>query len=287
MRCLTGTVNYGPNRGAPSRPRFPPVQSRAANLRRNLRTVHAPTKARHETMKILPLAAELNSILEREAPQVLHMLSALGKRFYFPKGIISQSAEAKAKAHRFNATIGIATEKGGPMHLPSLQKYFQIDPADLYPYAPTAGKQALREAWKEKQIRENPSQRGKKTSLPIVTAALTHGLGLVSELFVDPGDTVLLPDKLWGNYRLTYEVRQGGVIETFPFFSGDAFNKAAFLAKLEEIAKRGARKVVTILNFPNNPTGFSPSAADADAIVDAVRGAAERGLRQVIVLDDA
>jgi len=238
-------------------------------------------------MKILPLAAELNSILEREAPQALHMLSALGKRFYFPKGIISQSAEAKAKAHRFNATIGIATEKGGPMHLQSLQKYFQMDPADLYPYAPTGGKQALREAWKEKQLRENPSQRGKTTSLPIVTAALTHGLGLASELFVDPGDAVILPDKLWGNYRLTFEVRQGGVIETFPFFSGSAFHKDAFRAKLEDLVKRGAGKAVTILNFPNNPTGFSPSAADAGAIVDAIRGAADRGLRQVIVLDDA
>jgi hypothetical protein len=85
-------------------------------------------------MKIPPLAQELNAVLEKEAPAVLAMLSGLGKRFYFPKGILSQSAEAKARAHRFNATIGIATEKGGPMHLPSLQKCFQgMEPRDLYP----------------------------------------------------------------------------------------------------------------------------------------------------------
>ena len=115
MRCLTRSVNYSMVRGAPSRLRFSPLQSRAANLRRTAGSP-ASTKARHETMKILPLAAELNSILEREAPQVLHMLSALGKRFYFPKGIISQSAEAKAKAHRFNATIGIALPAGSDRH---------------------------------------------------------------------------------------------------------------------------------------------------------------------------
>jgi aspartate/methionine/tyrosine aminotransferase len=237
-------------------------------------------------MKILPLAAELNATLEKEAPQVLEMLSDLGRRFYFPKGIISQSAEAKAKAHRFNATIGIATEGGGPMHLASLQKYFTLDPADLYPYAPTGGKPALREAWKKKQLRENPSMQGKAVGLPIVTAALTHGLGLVSELFVNPGDKVLVADKLWGNYRLTYEVRQGGTIETFPFFSGAGFNREGFRAKLLEIASR-EKKLILILNFPNNPTGFTPSRADAEAMTSAIVEAAGKGLRQVVVCDDA
>lgn len=237
-------------------------------------------------MKIPPLAAELNSVLEKEAPPLLEMLSDLGRRFYFPRGIISQSAEAKAKAHRFNATIGIATEKGGPMHLPSLQQYFRLDPAEVYPYAPTGGKPALREAWREKQLRENPRLRGKETGLPIVTAALTHGLGLVSELFVNPGDTIVLPDKIWGNYRLTYEVRQGGVIETFPFFSGASFHREAFRAKLLDLPRR-AKKAIVLLNFPNNPTGFTPTRADASAMADAIREAAEKGLKQVVVMDDA
>ena len=68
-------------------------------------------------MNILPLAKELNTVLESEAPAVLDMLSGLGKRLYFPKGIISQGAEAKAKADRFNATIGIATEEIGRAHV--------------------------------------------------------------------------------------------------------------------------------------------------------------------------
>lgn len=237
-------------------------------------------------MKILPLAAELNSTLEKEAAPILEMLSDLGRRFYFPRGIISQSAEAKAKAHKFNATIGIATEGNGPMHLPSLQKCFQLDPQELYPYAPTGGKPALREAWKKKQLRENPHMQGKALGLPIVTAALTHGLSLVSELFVNPGDKLLVADKLWGNYRLTFEVRQGGQIETFAFFKDGLFNREGFRAKLLEMASR-EKKVILLLNFPNNPTGFSPSRADAEAIQLAVRDAAEKGLKQVVVCDDA
>ena len=34
----------------------------------------------------------------------------MGKALFFPKGILSQSAEAKQKAGKINATIGIAKE---------------------------------------------------------------------------------------------------------------------------------------------------------------------------------
>ena len=67
-----------------------------------------------------PLAQALNTRLEAVAPEVLAMLSGLGRRLYFPKGILSQSAEASKKAKRFNATIGIATEGHEPMHLASI-----------------------------------------------------------------------------------------------------------------------------------------------------------------------
>jgi aspartate/methionine/tyrosine aminotransferase len=238
-------------------------------------------------MKLNPLAEELNGLLEREGPEVLSMLSALGRRYYFPKGILSQSAEAKAKAHRANATIGIALENGAPMHLPTIQRHFQgLEPKDLYPYAPVAGKPELRERWQKKQLAENPRMRGKAVGLPIVTSALTHGLSLVAELFVDPGDLILLPDQLWGNYRLTFEVRQGGVVETFPLFEGQRFNQAGFRTALESAASR-APKVVVLLNFPNNPTGFTPTPADAEAIQKALLAAAARGTRLVAVVDDA
>ena len=139
------------------------------------------------------------------------MLSPLGRRLYFPKGILTQSAEAKQKAHRFNATIGIATEKGG-RDVPAVDAAARLDgiaPDDALNYAPPAGRPELRKRWREKLLEENPSLRGKSFGLPIVTSALTHGLALVGDLFVDEGDVILLPDKLWGNYRLTYEVRLG------------------------------------------------------------------------------
>jgi aspartate/methionine/tyrosine aminotransferase len=239
------------------------------------------------SVELNPLARALNERLERAAPEVLGMLSALGKRFYFPKGILSQTAEAKERAHRFNATIGIATEKGGPMHLPSIQRNLAgIEPKDAYTYAPPAGRPSLRERWREKLVAENPSLAGKRFGLPIVTSAITHGLSLVGDLFVDPGDLVLLPDKLWGNYRLNFEVRLGGRVETFPFYAGQRFDTAALSKALEAAASR-AGKLLVLLNFPNNPTGYMPTPAEGEAIVAALHARARAGTRVVAVLDDA
>jgi len=237
--------------------------------------------------RLNPLAAELNERLEKAAPEVLAMLSARGRRLYFPKGILSQGAEAKAKGHRFNATIGIATEGGVPMSLPSVMARFAgMEPGRTVDYAPPAGLPVLRERWREKLLAENPSLRGKAFLLPVVTSAITHGLSLVGDLFVDPGDRILLPDMLWGNYRLTYEVRLEAEIATFPFYAGAGFNTAGFAEALAAEAA-GREKLLVLLNFPNNPTGYMPTPAEGEALVEALRAQAARGTRLVVVVDDA
>ena len=234
-----------------------------------------------------PLARELNQRLEAVAPEVFAMLSALGKRLYFPKGILSQSAEAGAKAKQMNATIGIATENGQPMSLPSLAAHLRgLTPAEAFNYAPPAGQPALRERWKEKMLAENPSLRGKTIGLPIVTSAITHGLALVGDLFVDAGDAVVVPDKQWDNYALTYETRLGAELFTYPFYAGGGYDVAGFAKALGEAA-RGRDKVIALLNFPNNPTGYVPTPAEGEGIVRALLAQAERGTKVVAVLDDA
>jgi len=234
-----------------------------------------------------PLAKELNETLQKASPEVHAMLSGLGRRLYFPKGILTQSGEAKEKGSRFNATIGIATEGGEAMHLPSVQRHLQdVSPDDAYRYAGGGGRAKLRELWRDKQLAENPALRGKAFGLPIVTSALTHGLALVGDLFIDPGDRILLPDKLWGNYRLGYEVRLGAEIATYPFYDGDGFNTRGFDEALQTQAE-GRDKLIVLLNFPNNPTGYMPTEEEGRAIVASLVAQAERGTKLVVVLDDA
>lgn len=238
-------------------------------------------------MAVNPLAQELNTIIEKDCPIVHGLLSDLGKKLFFPKGILPQSAEAKVKATRYNATIGIALEDGEAMHLECVHKYLNgISPAEAYPYAPSTGAANLRKAWAQKQVDETPSLAGHEVSLPIVTNALTHGLSLAGELFISPGDEVLLPNQLWGNYRLTWGVRQGAKLSTFSFFDDDltCFNSEAFRAAL---AERQGNKLVVVLNYPNNPSGYSPTKAEAADMVAALSEAAEAGTKLVVLCDDA
>ncbi len=235
-----------------------------------------------------PLAQQLNDTISKEHPRVFEMLSKLGKAIYFPKvGILSQSAEAKQKAKLYNATIGIATENGVPMHLPVIQETLSAyDPKDLYEYAPPAGKPELRAVWRDKLVKENPSLAGKSISLPVVTNALTHGLSIVADLFADEGDTVILPNKNWENYELTFSIRRGAEIVEYPLYDADnQFNAAGLRDAL--LARKGRGKAIVVLNFPNNPTGYTPGAEEGNAIVAALKEAAESGLNVVAVTDDA
>jgi len=235
-----------------------------------------------------PLAQQLNDTISRENPRIAEMLSELGKLIYFPKvGILSQSAEAKQKAKVYNATIGIATENGQPMHLDVFQeKLSAFEPKDLYEYAPPAGKPELRAIWRDKMLKENPAIAGHSISLPIVTNALTHGLSIVADLFADAGDAVVLPEKNWENYELTFGIRRGAVMVEYPLYDGRGkFNAAALREAL--LAQKAKGKAIVLLNFPNNPTGYTPGPEEGRAIVAAVRDAAEAGVNVVAVTDDA
>lgn len=235
-----------------------------------------------------PLAGQLNEKLKTDSPHIYEMLSTLGKEIYFPKeGILSQSAEASSQAKKYNATIGIATENGGPMHLKVLQDSLSaFAPKDLYPYAPPAGKPELRGVWREKMIKDNPSLQDKKFSNPIVTNALTHGLSIVADLFADVGDAVIYPDKNWENYELTFAIRRGAEIVNYPLFTEEmTFNSDGLRDAL--LAQKDKGKAIVVLNFPNNPTGYTPSVADGKKIVLAINEAAEAGINVVVVTDDA
>jgi aspartate/methionine/tyrosine aminotransferase len=144
----------------------------------------------------------------------------------------------------------------------------------------------LRRKWRELLLAKNPSLQGKSFSLPIVTNGVTHALSLVGDLFVDKGDMVLLPDKFWENYELLFAARCQAQLLLYPLFSAaGAFNAEGLRQALA--ARVGSGKTIIVLNFPNNPTGYSITRQDADAIVAALVEAAEGGCNLVAVMDDA
>ena len=247
----------------------------------------APVSMLRPGSELRATAVELNETIQRENPAVAEMLSGLGRRLFFPRGILAQSAEAKEKAKQFDATIGIACENGIPMTLESVMQYFHdLTPGEALAYAPATGRPDLRKAWKAHLLEKNPSLAGKSFSLPIVTGGVTHALSLVADLFVDEGDLVLVPDKFWENYELLFGVRYRAQMATFPFFSEEGgFNVQGLRQVLQ--TRCGAGKTLIILNFPNNPTGYSILKHEAEEVTLVLREAAENGCDLIVVSDDA
>ena len=234
-----------------------------------------------------PIAVALNEQLRTSTPVIFGLLSELGKRIYLPKGILSQTAEANTKAHRFNATRAIALADGDMMHLSVSRDQVSagLSLEGVYGYAPVLGQPELREAWKTHLLKENPSLTEATLSLPIVTSGMTHGFSLIAELFVDSGDTLMLPDKIWGNYRLIFETKAGAAVQTYPFFNTkNSFNTRGFRETLSEAT---GEKLLILLNFPHNPTGYAINRTEARQIVDAIVARADTGCRILVMIDDA
>jgi len=137
--------------------------------------------------------------------------------------------------------------------------------------------------WKEMIVKKNPSLSGKEISLPVVSNALTHGISMAGYMFVNEGDKIISPDLYWGNYRLILQNGYGGIIDTFETFVDEGFNLAGLKAKLDE---EGEKKIV-LLNFPNNPTGYTPTVEEVDKIVEMLKESAEAGKKILVIIDDA
>ena len=235
-----------------------------------------------------PIAEELNKAIGAANPGVLRMFSRIGEAVFFPKGIMHQSQEAKEMAApSLNATIGIATEGISTMFLPSVMSQLRgLSADDCLPYASSFGLKALREGWAERLREKNPMLAEREFSLPIVTCGISHGLSIVSEMFLDSQDALLLPDKHWGNVRLIMATRREASLHCYRLFSDSALDLAAFGKLLSELGEE-RKKLVIYFNYPNNPAGYSPTLDEAKRSAELLFEQAQRGTEIVAVIDDA
>lgn len=232
------------------------------------------------------LAVELNRTLEGTCAG--RLLSKTGTRMYFPKGILSQSAEATERAKRFNATIGMAFANGEPMALDAvLDQLPGLTRRQAVAYAPTAGVPETRAAWRKELLKKNPSLAGVSFSQPVVVPGLTAGISYLADMFVDEDDPVIVADMFWPNYRLIMEERKAAKLASYRFFTPEGGFDVAGLEKATMEASHTSRKAVVILNYPNNPTGYTPTLIEAEAIKAALVRVADSGVDILVISDDA
>jgi len=231
-----------------------------------------------------PQAEEANSIIKKQNPAVYELLSRRGKAIYYPaKGILAQGAAATGK--EINATIGTAYEDdGSPMVLPGLSGLLNIASKDAFPYAPSQGVKNLRTKWQELIREKNPSLGNHPVSLPVAACGVTNSLSILGYMFIDEGDEINLSDLYWENYDLVFANAYGAELKYFNFFKDGVFDTASFR---KAVTAGPIGKKTVLLNFPNNPTGYSPTPKAADEIIKALTDSAIAGNKLVVILDDS
>ena len=187
-------------------------------------------------------------------------------------GFMAQGAEAAGS--ELNSSIGVALkDDGSPLVLPALSGLNGLDDRALL-YSGCSGQKELRRAWAE--------LKGQRR-LPLVTAGLTHGLNLAGHLFLSPGDTLHIPGPVYENYHHMFSGFFQARISPFPLTGDKGLNTKG----IEEILSGQGETFRFLFNFPQNPTGYSPTKADVDRLLPVLREGADRGNKILIILDDA
>ena len=232
--------------------------------------------------------------------------SDLGKRIFLPAGIFYWSGRAKKEAELIG-TIGTAYgyEKdfidGGssewlPCYLKDIKKYSNLSIKEVVPYASIAGLPEIRETWRNWIVKKSGyekigesdklSRLEKFITTPIITSGVTNGIFLCCSLFLNPGEYVISPNKRWGNYDNIIVKNIGAKIKSFEFFKDNKINIQSLKDAINEVSKV-QDKIVIILNFPNNPTGYIPTINEAKEIIELLKDSQKSGKPIVILVDDA
>ncbi len=234
-------------------------------------------------------------------------LSELGKRIYLPQGVFSWAGRAKKEAE-IMGTLGSAfgyekdfieggTSEWLPCYLEDIKNYTKFNINEIVPYSKISGLEELKTIWKnwiiEKSLinktveKERLNRLENYISTPVITSGLTNGIFLCCSLFLNSGDYVISTNKRWGNYDNIIEKLLGAKIKSFEFFIKSKFNVQGLKDAIYEVSKI-QEKIVLILGFPNNPTGYIPIKEELKEIINVLRLAQKEISKPIIVLiDDA
>ena len=218
----------------------------------------------------------------------MSFFSKLGENIILPQDVLIQSKETSIVPNAVNATIGIATDNKKALSLPTINEVIkELSTAEYLPYSPTPGLLKIRELWKEKILKENSTINSKYLSLPMVTTGITQGIDIVANLFSEKDDALLLPNLFWQNYAQIFTIKLGNNIYKYNQFDNqNNFNLADFKHTLYNIKEN---KISIILNFPNNPTGYTPSTEELTQLVSIIDVFAKENPNKnlIIISDDA
>ncbi|MEG0474633.1 MAG: pyridoxal phosphate-dependent aminotransferase [Carnobacterium sp.] len=131
-------------------------------------------------------------------------------------------------------------------------------------YAPTAGELPLREA-AASFLNEKYGVQYNPESEILVTAGASEAIYAALFGILNPGEKVLIPTPIFPGY-----IPVTVLSRCTPIFIDTSSNHFALSPKMiqEAIAEHGASVKAVVLNYPNNPTGVTYTAAEVQALAE-------------------
>ena len=201
-------------------------------------------------------------------------------------GAATAAAKEHGAANVTNATLGaIFGEDEKLACIPTVEKVLRELPiSEIIAYAPVTGLPAYLAGVEEIVF------AGHRPAGSVEAVATAGGSGAVHhaiENYSEVGDGVLTSDWYWGPYSALCQ-NIGRRLETYPLFDETlSFNTAAFSKKVTMLLEKQDSLLVIINTPAHNPTGYSLSDADWDAVLDALKEHAKTGKRISILVDIA
>ena len=209
-----------------------------------------------------------------------------------PYGIIAISGMAKEDAKQgnevINGSIGVFLDEGGELgKVEEVRKALSSHICDKLGYPSSLGDKEYLDAvfsW----TFEGYEERINELYSPFLGSTLggTGALFSSFNLFLEEGESVLLPDLMWSNYKLLAERAKVSHLEYSLFDEEGRFNLASLQEAISSSLKKEG-KVIALINDPcQNPTGYCLSEEDYDSLFSMLEEEGKKG-RLIVLFDIA
>ncbi|MGL5000305.1 MAG: pyridoxal phosphate-dependent aminotransferase [Cetobacterium sp.] len=198
------------------------------------------------------------------------------------------ASEKYGKENVINGTLGIFYNDNEEMHTLDIVKeeYKNISDKDIFNYASNiGGEDIFVQGVKEYLFGKNYNQKLNNNFLEVI--ATPGGSGALFNTFknyVNPGESVLLPNYMWSSYKLISK-EVGGEYETYSLFnSNGGFDLIQFKKSVKKLAEIQKNLVVVLNNPCHNPTGYTLSSDELKEVMSILKEATS--LCNVILVND-
>lgn len=186
-----------------------------------------------------------------------------------------------------NGTIGaIMDDNGKLVCLPTVEKVYRNLPTnELIAYAPISG---LPEYLDKVIVAAFGKSKPAGYTAAVATAGGTGAIHHAIWNYTEQGDIVITSDWYWGAYKVLCR-DMNRELQTYTMLTKDnKFNLPALEKKVVEVLKKQS-SIMVIINTPaHNPTGYSLTTKDMEAVVKMLKTVTEKeGKRAVLFLDVA